>query len=96
MSRKLKTGLTENKNKLKLFCKNTPAEIAGPITHICGNKEVSVDGCLGVIDYYENLIKLRIAGGEILFSGTGLRIVELTDSSALIKGTVHSVEFSVR
>lgn len=96
MAKKLKTGLKKQGEKLHLFEKERPAELAGPITHICSNREVAVDGCRGVIDYYENRIRLRLTNGEVVFCGTNLLIVELTDCSALIRGIIDTVEFTMR
>ena len=71
-------------------------EISGPIIKICGNREVSVDGCRSVVDYYDDRIKLSISGGAVTFFGTDLKITTLTDSQATIKGNLNNVEFAVR
>lgn len=94
MGKKLKTDVKFSKPKLKFF--DALPEVSGPIIRICGNREVSVDGCRGVTDYYENRIKLSIPGGSVTFIGTNLRITAFTDTSALIKGQLENVEFAVR
>jgi sporulation protein YqfC len=86
----------KQKEKIKLFGFDELNVITAPIIRSVGNKEVSVDGCRGVTDYYENLIKLSISGGFITFSGSGLKILSLTDTSALIQGTFEGLEFLVR
>ncbi len=93
MAKKLKPDTAFSKPKWRLF-KALP-EISGPIIRICGNNEASVDGCKGVIDYYEDLIKLRIAGGSVTFMGSGLCITAFGESSAVISGNLQNIEFSV-
>ncbi len=80
---------------MKLF-EGLPNEMKGPITEIYSNREAVVDGCKGVLDYHENLIKLRVDGGTVVFSGTDLVILELSDGAARLKGKIASVEFSLR
>ena len=94
MAKKLKTDITPKKQKWNLF--SALPELKGPIIHICGNSEISVDGCRGVVDYYESVIKLRITDGFVTFSGNNLTITDFTDSSAVIKGDLHNIEFSVK
>ena len=52
-----------------------------------------MQGCLGVIDYYENIIRLRVQSGTVTFCGTGLCMEELTDTLAEISGKIASVAF---
>ena len=94
MAKKLKPDMKFGRQKIKLF-EDLP-ELSGPIIRICSNREVSVDRCRGVVDYYENLIKLNIPGGTVSFMGDGLKLTSFTDTSALIKGRLQNVEFSVR
>ncbi len=94
MAKKLKTDITPKKQKWNLF--STLPELKGPIIHICGNSEISVDGCRGVVDYYETVIKLRITDGFVTFSGNNLTITDFTESSAVIKGDLQNIEFSVK
>ncbi len=94
MAKKYKPDLKFSKQRLRLF-EDLP-ELSGPIIRICSNREASVDGCRGVVDYYENLIKLSISGGTVSFLGDGLKLASFTDTSALIKGRLHNIEFSVR
>ena len=94
MGKKLKPDTESKKQKVSFFG-NLP-ELSGPIIKICGNREVAVDGCRGVVDYYDKLIKLRIQGGSVTFSGAGLQIVSFNESQALIKGSLQNVEFNIR
>ena len=49
MGKKLKPDTESKKQKVSFFG-NLP-ELSGPIIKICGNREVAVDGCRGVVDY---------------------------------------------
>lgn len=93
MRRKLKTDMKTKSNKIKFFDTRETAGVKGPVTHICGDRQASVDGCLGVIDYYENIIRLRVQSGTVTFCGTGLCMEELTDTLAEISGKIASVAF---
>ena len=92
MAKKLKSDFKPKKNRINLF----GVELEGtsePSIQLLGNKEVSVEGCKGVVDYYETQIKLRLPKGYIIFRGDGLSIFSLTDTSALIRGKIGSIEF---
>ena len=93
MSKKLKPDIPKQKQKWQLF--GSLPELSGPIIKICSNKEASVDGCKGVVDYYENLIKLRISGGTVTFTGTELCITSFTSTTAVVSGKLQNIEFSV-
>ncbi len=60
---------------------------------LSGNTEAVVDGCTGVLEYDENII--RLSGGKmtVRFMGRGLQIKALTHSSAIITGYLISIEF---
>ena len=93
MAKKLKPDVESRKPKWRLF--SGVPELSGPIIQICGNREVSVDGCKGVIDYYDDRIKLRIDGGSVTFSGEGLTITSFNESAAVITGRLQNVELLV-
>ncbi len=94
MAKKLKPDMKIQKPRMKLF-ENLP-ELKGPIINLCSDREASVDGCRGVIDYYDDRIKLSIQGGTVTFFGRDLHIASFTESSALIKGKLNNIEFQVR
>lgn len=96
MSKKLKTGLKPKKDKMRLFGSEELIGLSGPVMSISGNREAAIEGCRGVVDYYENLVKLKISGGTVTFTGNGLNIITMTDESALIRGTIGNIEFDMR
>ncbi len=58
-----------------------------------GNRRVVVEGCRGIQEYEEDLIRLSTASGSIRFMGRGLTMNCLTDDCAVITGFLLSVEF---
>ena len=61
---------------------------------ISGNREVIVDGCKGVLQYDEDVIKLNAGRLVIKFSGSDLRIHSMQSEQALISGQIISIEFT--
>ena len=94
MAKKLKPGMKTPKPKLRLF-EPLPG-ITGPMINLSSNREASVDGCRGVVDYYDDRIKLSIQGGSVTFFGQGLHITSFTENSAVLSGRLQNIEFQVR
>lgn len=94
MAKKLKPDMKVEKPKLRLF--EPLLGIAGPMINVISNREASVDGCRGVVDYYDDRIKLSIQGGSVTFFGQGLHITSFTENSAVISGRLQNIEFQVR
>lgn len=94
MAKKLKPDVKFQKPKMRLF--EPLPEISGPVINLCSNREASVDGCRGVVDYYDDRIKLNIKGGSVTFFGQDLRITSFTENSAVLSGRLQNIEFQVR
>ena len=62
---------------------------------LAGNREAVIDGCMGVLAYDENLIRLALRGMVATFRGRGLQIKVLTHDSAIVGGYITAIEFSV-
>lgn len=61
---------------------------------LLGNRQAMVDGCKGIIEYSDSCIRLSTARLILKFTGVGLEIKALTDTSAIVEGTILSVEYS--
>ncbi len=96
MGKKLKTDIKKKKDKVRFGISDMINEIKGPIIRLCSNTEASVDGCKGVLDYYDNLIRLSIPNGTVSFIGNRLSITSFTESSAIITGCIEQLEYCVR
>lgn len=71
-----------------------PSALSGiPQLELAGNREAVVDGCQGILEYDENLIKLTTGKMSIKFTGRNLQVKVLTHDSAVISGFILSIEF---
>ena len=61
---------------------------------LLGNRQAVVEGCRGIIEYSDSCIRLSTPRLILKFTGTGLEIKALTDTSAIVEGTILSVEYS--
>ena len=64
-----------------------------PQIEMAGNREAIVEGCQGVLEYDENIIRLSTGKMSIRFMGRGLQIRVLTRDSAVVEGFITHVEF---
>ena len=53
------------------------------------NKEVLIDGCKGIVEYNENIIRLNIPEGQIQFRGRGLEIACMSEKKHDCPGIYH-------
>lgn len=59
-----------------------------------GNQEAVVDGCQGVLQYEDTVIRLSTGRMIVRFTGADLCIRTMQQNQILICGTIASVEFS--
>ena len=64
-----------------------------PLIEMTGNKEITVEGCTGVLKYENENIKINTKSMVISVSGRGLKLKYLSSSSLVIEGTVLKIEF---
>ncbi len=65
----------------------------GPLIELEGNARVLVGDCRGILEYEPETVKLRAGKRLIRVCGRCLDLCNLTDSTVVIRGTVHSLEF---
>lgn len=65
-----------------------------PKIEMTGNREIIVDGCLGVVEYGENLIKINIGETVMSISGDGLVINSFDSGVAVISGQIGEISFA--
>ena len=78
-------NLSEEKNEESI---NNSAHI-----EIFGNNRVSVDGCLGVYEYRDTYLKLRLTKGSLIIVGSEFNITYFENRLISVKGKIASVEF---
>ncbi len=59
-----------------------------------GNREAIVDGCRGIVEYDENIIRLNTGKYIVRFTGEGLMIKTLSLNQALVCGNITSIDFT--
>ena len=66
-------------------------------THIemFSNKKIILDGCLSIIDYQNDYVKLKLKKGNITILGTEFLISGFENEKIVIKGKFNSVEFCI-
>lgn len=57
------------------------------------NREVAIEGCRGILQYDENMIRLNTGKMVTSFCGRNLAIRCLTPDSLIVEGFITSIEF---
>lgn len=70
------------------------ALIGLPQMELSGNREAVVEGCQGILEYDENVVRLATGKMSIKFTGRNLQIRVLTHDSAIVEGFIVSIEFT--
>ena len=60
---------------------------------LCGNREAVVDGCQGILQYEDTVIRVSTGRQIVRFRGADLRIRTMQQNQILICGTIASVDF---
>lgn len=74
-------------------------ELPEDICRNCGYIEIIsnccalVDGCKGILEYDENIIKLSLGKNAVCFTGNNLSIKSLSMEQAMVEGFIVSMEF---
>lgn len=99
MAKRLKIEKSEKKHRWKIlnYAEQTLSSdmLKGAHTEIFGCGEISIDGCLGVTDYSESYIKLKLQRGSVIICGNNFDIVFFENRLITVKGKISSVEFCV-
>jgi sporulation protein YqfC len=64
-----------------------------PRISIIGNLELNIENHRGIIEYEQEIIRIRIQDGQVIISGKELIIESLTKSEVGIKGYIKDVTF---
>lgn len=65
-----------------------------PKLETLGNREIIVEGCKGVVEYSESLIKLNTGKLIMGFKGTEMLIQSFDNGVAVIKGIITEITFT--
>lgn len=64
-----------------------------PKIEMLGNREMIIDGCKGVVEYDETIIKLSLGEYVLSLSGDNLLINSFDNSVAIISGQICEISF---
>jgi sporulation protein YqfC len=98
LARKLKIESIRKKEKWNLLARENKLEkqlLIGPRIELIANKQIVVEGCLGVLEYNENYLKLRLSSTALILQGENFDVVSFSDQSILVKGKINSLEFDI-
>lgn len=91
MGRKIMRLCEKIGDKLEL----PPSAFPGvPQIELSGNREATVEGCRGILQYESSVIRLSTGKYIIRFTGTDLCIRCMQDSLVQIAGHILSVDFT--
>ncbi|MBE6727691.1 MAG: hypothetical protein E7562_03475 [Ruminococcaceae bacterium] len=99
MSRKLKIETGKKSEKIRFF--STADELLGSKIfkgchiELFSNKEMILEGCIGVFEYTDCYIRLNLGKGAIILNGKELDISSFEEKIIVIKGEISSIEFCV-
>lgn len=91
ISRSNPNGLTERVERIFELPTGTLSSAAR--IELLGNRRAVVDGCQGIVEYSDDLIRMQTGSGMLRFSGSLLTISCLTEDSAIIEGNILSLEY---
>lgn len=60
---------------------------------LCGNREATVEGCRGVLEYTDCSVTLNTGKLTVRICGCDLTISSMQESCTVVKGTITSVDF---
>ncbi len=95
--KKIKTNLKKSNNKLKFlnYSNDLPefSSLGLPSISFFGNKQVQIEGAVGIMEYDENFIKISVKKGYIIFLGSDFKITNFNESQITVLGKINSTEF---
>lgn len=99
MSKKFKFKSEKPKEKWKIFgcadLKTGTDLVSGAHLELFGNKEIIIEGCMGVLEYSDTYLKLKLPKGALLVCGCDFDIVCFAGTTITIRGKVSSLEFCI-
>ncbi len=86
--------LKKVKHQLEVISPLETSELLSPHIDICSNKEVYVDGCMGIIEYNSSLVRINCKGLIVKVSGDDLSIKSDSTEQISISGNIISLDFT--
>ena len=57
------------------------------------NRRAVIEGCQGILEYDDTVIRLATGGGTVKFEGDGLGVSCLSETSAVVIGLIARIEW---
>jgi sporulation protein YqfC len=92
--KKIRNMPTDQKNTLENSIFPTKLRNMSKIGLI-GNRELSVEGCKGVLEYEKNIIRLNLGNQQLKITGRNLMVRGLEKNLAEIEGYIIGLEFGL-
>ncbi len=86
--------LKKVKRQLDGFSPLETSELLTPHIDLCSNKEASIDGCLGIIEYNSALVRINCKQLIVKITGTDLTIKSDTTEQINVYGNILSMDFT--
>ena len=99
LAKKLKIEKSKSKPKWNILkCADSVLEsdmLSGPHIEIFSNTKIILNGCLGVFEYTDSYIKLKLSKGALILCGANFNIAFFENQSITVAGKISSVEFCI-
>ncbi len=96
LAKRIKLEKTKKKEKWNLFTTEKPIDsenLKGAHTEIFSRGRVVIEGCLGVYEYNDTYLKLRLIKGAVIISGTDFSISAFESGTITVNGKISTLEF---
>lgn len=60
---------------------------------LSGTHEALVEGCKGILEYREDLIRVNTQQGQLMLGGRNLEISCMSEDSMIVRGYISKIEF---
>lgn len=64
-----------------------------PRVSICGDREIYIENHKGLLEYSDNMIRVKMNDGIIDISGTGLRIIIMEQDRMVVNGVLENINY---
>lgn len=69
--------------------------IRGAHIELFSNREITVEGCTGVLEYSNDYIKLNLGKGALILCGQSLDVLFFENDTITVRGKISSIEFCI-
>ena len=84
----------QSDNHLKSLASSLGLDLlSGTHIEMFSNKKIIIEGCYGINEYADSLIRLNMPKGQLLIFGHSLEIESMEEKIIIISGKITSVEF---